>query len=107
MYVRGARGLKGSILEACYKLGGGGTHRYGLAPRNGPIALAVTKQVGVLLRKLYFDGVKLSIRFLFFRHICQRIVVARVVQYFVERWHQIVGALDHESAGGIGKPLQL
>ncbi len=107
MYLGRASGLEGSILEACYKLGGGGTHRHGLAPRDGPIALAVAKLVGVLLRKINLDRVKLSVSFLFFRHIRQRIVVARIVQHFVERWHQIVCALDHESARDIGKPFQL
>src|SRR5258707_15717561 len=106
MYLGRTRGLEGSILEACYKLGGGGTHRHGLASRDGPIALAVTKLVGVL-RSLHLDRVKLSVSFLFFRHIRQRIVVARIVQHFVERWHQVVCALDHESARDIGKPFQL
>src|SRR5260370_19742679 len=107
MYLGCARGLEGSILEACYKLGGGGTHRHGLAARDGPIALVLAKRVGRLLRKLDLDRMKLSVRFFFFRHIRQRVVVACIVQDLVERRHQVVCALDHESARDIGKPFQL
>src|SRR5260370_16589732 len=107
MYLGCARGLEGSILEACYKLGGGGTHRHGLAARDGPIALAVAKLVGMLLRKLDLDRMKLSVRFFFFRHIRQRVVVAGIVQDLVEGRHQVVCPLDHESPRYISKPFHL